>query len=150
MIIDPKGFQNMKLLIDTNVVLDILLRREPFFENAAKIAVLSEKGYINCYVSASAVTDIYYIAKKELKSKDLAIALIENLLKTFYIATVSEASIHEALELKWDDFEDCVQYTAGKSIDVDYIVTRNKNDFVKSEIDTLLTDELINMIINKE
>ena len=150
MIIVPKGFQNMKLLIDTNVVLDILLRREPYYENAAKIAVLSEKDYISCYVSASAVTDIYYIAHKELKSKDTAITLLENLLKTFRIAAVSEASIHEALDLRWSDFEDCVQYTAGKSIDVDYIITRNKKDFEKGEIDTLSTDELINMITDNK
>ena len=52
----------MKLLFDTNVVLDVLLNRAPYCESAAKAAVLSEKGYVNGYVSASAVTDIYYIA----------------------------------------------------------------------------------------
>jgi predicted nucleic acid-binding protein len=139
----------MKLLIDTNVVLDILLRREPHYENAAKIAVLSENNHIECYISASAATDIYYISNKELRNKDTAIALLENLLKTFRIATVSESCILEALNLKWNDFEDCVQYTAGKNINVDYIITRNTSDFSKSQIKAISSDDFM-QIISKE
>ena len=137
----------MKLLIDTNVVLDILLRREPYYVNAAKIAVLSEKGYISCYVSASAVTDVYYIAKKELASKEAAIDLLANLFAAFRIAAVSEANIHEALDLKWDDFEDCVQYTVGQSINADYIVTRNPKDFETSQIEVLSTEGILDIVI---
>ena len=124
----------MKLLIDTNVILDILLSRGPHCKSSAKVVVLSEKGYIDCYVSASAVTDIYYIAQKEIKNKESLINLLTKLFDTFRIAAVSEACIHEALDLKWDDFEDCVQYTAGKNIDADYIITRNAKDFAKSQI----------------
>jgi predicted nucleic acid-binding protein len=138
----------MKLLIDTNVVLDMLLRREPHYENAAKVAVLSEKGYVSCYVSASAVTDIYYIAQKELGNKDLLISILVKLFETFRIAAVSEAGIHEALDLNWDDFEDCVQYTAGKSVEVDYIVTRNVKDFAKGQIGAVSPKEFIDMITN--
>jgi predicted nucleic acid-binding protein len=54
----------MKILIDTNIALDVLLKREPFYEDAAKVILLSEKDIIDAYVSASAVTDIYYIARK--------------------------------------------------------------------------------------
>ena len=138
----------MKLLIDTNVVLDILLYRKPYHENAAKIAVLSEKGHISCYVSASAVTDVYYIAQKELKSKDAAKALLVNLFSTFRIAAVSETSIHEALDLDWDDFEDCVQYTVGKNMNAEYIITRNAKDFAKSQIIAISPDEFLNMIVS--
>ena len=136
----------MKLLINTNVVLDILLRRRPFFEDAAKIAVLSEKGYISCYVSASAITDIYFIAQKELKNKDLLLDLLTKMFDAFRIAAVTEASIHEALDLKWDDFEDCVQYTAGKKIQANYIITRNTKDYGKGEIDALSPKEFLEMI----
>ena len=146
MITALKGCQDMKLLIDTNVVLDILLRREPYYEIAAKIAVLSEKDYISCYVSASAVTDIYYIAQKELKNKKTPVELLTKLFNTFRIAAVSETSIHEALDLKWDDFEDCVQYTAGKNIYADYIITRNTKDFVKGEINALSPEGFLEMI----
>ena len=139
----------MKLLIDTNVVLDILLRRELYYKNAAKIAVLSEKSHINCYVSASAVTDVYYIAYKELKNKGAAIDLLKKLFNAFRIATVSEASIYEALDLEWDDFEDCVQYTVGRNVNVDYIITRNPKDFDKSQIDVISPEAFLDMVITQ-
>ena len=136
----------MNILIDTNVMLDQLLKREPFYEDAERIRVLSENGHINSYISASAITDIYYIARKELSDRNAAITLIENLLKTASIAAVTETSIHEALVLKWDDFEDAVQYVAGKSIAADYIITRNKNDFISSKIEVLSPDEFLSKI----
>lgn len=136
----------MKVLIDTNIILDILLRREPHYENAARISILSEKGYINSYISASAITDIYYVARKELKDKDTVIELIKEILKTTHIASVTESCIYEALELKWNDFEDSVQYVIGQSISADYIITRNKKDFTNSQIKVISPEEFLNQI----
>ena len=62
-----KDWGNMKLLIDTNVVLDVLLRREPFFRTAAEVLNLTQRDEVWEYVSASAITDIYYIANKQMK-----------------------------------------------------------------------------------
>ncbi|MDR0609920.1 MAG: PIN domain-containing protein [Planctomycetaceae bacterium] len=59
----------MRILLDTNIILDVLLNRQPYCLNAAKIIVLSEKEIIESYVSASAITDIYYVAKKSYKDK---------------------------------------------------------------------------------
>jgi predicted nucleic acid-binding protein len=139
----------MNVLIDTNVVLDQLLKREPFYENAKRIHLLSEKGYINSYISASAVTDIYYIANKELNDKDIVVKLLENLLKTTNVAAVTETGIHEALQLKWDDFEDAVQYVAGKSISAEYIVTRNAKDFTDSLIDVISPEAFLEKITSQ-
>jgi len=136
----------MNVLIDTNVVLDQLVRRDPFYENAERIRLLSEMGYINSYISASAVTDIYYIAKKELKNKDVVVKLIEKLLETTSIAAVTESSIHEALVLKWDDFEDAVQYVAGQNVSADYIITRNPNDFENSRIKIVSPEEFLSIV----
>ena len=136
----------MNVLIDTNVVLDMLLQRDPDFQNAARINVLSEKGYICSYISASAATDIFYVAKKELKNKNTVIELLKNLLATTRIASVTEAGIHEALDLQWDDFEDSVQYVAGKNVSAEYIITRNPKDFANSQIKILSPEEFINQI----
>ena len=133
----------MNVLIDTNVILDVLLKREPHYKNAAKIIVLSEKNYICGYISASAITDIYYIAKKELKSKDAAFETLKNILRTVHIASVTESDIYEALDLKWDDFEDSVQYAAGKSISAAYIITRNSKDFTGSAVKAISPDEFL-------
>jgi predicted nucleic acid-binding protein len=140
----------MKVLIDTNIILDILLRREPYYENAVKINILSEKGYIHSYMSASAVTDIFYIAKKELKNKNAVIELIKNLLKTIHVAAVTERNIHEALDLNWNDFEDSVQYVAGQSISADYIVTRNPEDYSGSTIKVISPDKFLNKLMSQE
>ena len=137
----------MNLLIDTNVILDILLQREPYYKDAAKINALSENGYVCGYISASAVTDIFYVAKKELKNKDLAIKLLKDILKTIHIASVTETNIYEALDLQWDDFEDSVQYVIGQSISADYIITRNPKDFSNSDIKVMSPEEFFNQII---
>lgn len=140
----------MNVLIDTNVILDILLRREPHYKNAARINVLSEKGYIFSYISASAVTDIFYIAKKELKDKDTVFELLKTLLKTTRIASVTEGSIYEALELNWDDFEDSVQYVTGQNISAEYIITRNPKDFANGYIEVISPEEFLNKITSQE
>ena len=136
----------MTVLIDTNVILDFLIKRVPYYENAAMINVLSEKGYLQSYVSASAVTDIYYIAKKELGTKDEAVRLLENLLKTIRVASVAESTIHEALNLKWNDFEDSVQYVAGQGISADYVITRNPDDFTGSQIKVISPEAFLSQM----
>ena len=133
----------MNVLIDTNVMLDILLQREPHCRDAAKVNVLAEKKHIRSYISASAVTDIFYIAKKELKDTGKATELLKNILKTTRIASVTENCIYEALDLKWNDFEDSVQYVAGKNILADYIITRNANDFANSRIKAISPTEFL-------
>ena len=133
----------MIVLIDTNVVLDVLLQREPYFQDAARINVLSEKGYMNGYISASAVTDIFYIAKKETKSRATARELLKNLLKTIHVAAVTQDSILEALDLQWNDFEDSVQYVTGKNISANYIITRNPADFANSQVKVLSPEEFL-------
>jgi len=142
----------MNLLIDTNVVLDYLLRREPFYESAAKLVLLSEKRYIDSFISATSVTDIFYIAKKELKNKEKVFELIKSILKTVRVASVNEKSIYEALELKWNDFEDSVQYVVGENIFAEYIITRNSKDFInyKETIKINSPEEFLDLITNKD
>ena len=139
----------MNVLIDTNVILDILLQREPYHKDAARVGVLSEKGYLHSYISASAVTDIFYIARKEVASREIALGLIKDILKTIHIAMVTESNIYEALELKWNDFEDSVQYVVGKSISADYIITRNAVDFAKGQIKAISPNEFINLVVSQ-
>ena len=106
-----KDWGNMKLLIDTNVVLDVLLRREPFFRTAAEVLNLTQRDEVREYVSASAITDIYYIANKQMKDRDAVRDLLKRLLMIVSVAAVSEREIQNALNLAWGDFEDSVQYS---------------------------------------
>lgn len=101
----------MKLLIDTNIVLDVLLKREPFCQDAVNVMNLAKYDDVQEYISASAVTDIYYIAYKQIKDRTLVLDLIKRLLMVVAVAAVSEQEIRNALETGWKDFEDAVQYS---------------------------------------
>jgi len=135
----------MKILIDTNIALDHLLKREPFCREAEKIIGLS-KGGVGVYLSASSITDVYYITRKALGNKDSAMSLLKSLLRAVGVATVSDSEIHQAITLEWDDFEDAVQYACGESLDVDYVVTRNKEDFTSPRLSVVTPGELIGFL----
>lgn len=124
----------MKLLIDTNILLDVLLKREPFYYKAVEVLELVQYDNVQEYVSAAAVTDIYYIAYKYLKDKELVRQLLKKLMGIVSIAAVSEKEIEEALELAWNDFEDSVQYVVALLNEMDGIVTRNPKDYKRADM----------------
>jgi predicted nucleic acid-binding protein len=123
----------MNILVDTNVVLDILLERRPWYTEAALIFGLSQRNLLNGFVSASSITDIFYLTQKE-HGKQGARESLKRLLQVFNPATVTDAHIRRALELEWGDFEDSVQFTVGESLSADFIVTRNVKDFASCPI----------------
>ena len=124
----------MKLLIDTNILLDVLLKREPFYYKAVEVLELVQYDNVQEYVSAAAVTDIYYIAYKYLTDKELDPQLLKKLMGIVSIAAVSEKEIEEALELAWNDFEDSVQYAVALLNEMDGIVTRNPKDYKRADM----------------
>ncbi|GHU67766.1 twitching motility protein PilT [Spirochaetia bacterium] len=139
----------MNILIDTNVALDALLERQPFYAAAAKVLGLSTLG-VRIFVSASAITDIYYISRRQTGSKKTAMELLKNLLLYVDAATVSDAEIRRAIALDWGDFEDAVQYAAGERLAVDFIVTRNPADFFSSPIEAVTPDQFIRRVTGLE
>lgn len=140
----------MKLLIDTNVVLDVLLRREPFFRTAAEVLNLAQRDDVREYVSASAITDIYYIANKQLKDRAAVRDLLERLLKIVSVAAVSEQEIRNALNLTWADFEDSVQYSVALLNEMDGIVTRNPSDYQEANMRIWLPEQVLELFAVNE
>jgi len=140
----------MKLLIDTNVVLDVLLRREPFFRTAAEVLNLTQRDDVREYVSASAITDIYYIANKQLKDRTAVRDLLERLLKIVSVAAVSEQEIRNALNLTWADFEDSVQYSVALLNEMDGIVTRNPDDYQEANMRIWLPEQVLELFAVNE
>ena len=124
----------MKILTDTNIVLDVILKREPFYTMPMDVLRLAQREDIQEYVSASAITDIYYLSYRQLRDKKLVKRLIKNLLTVVSVAYVSEREIFKAIELDWPDFEDTVQYSVALLQQMEGIVTRNPEDFKRSEI----------------
>lgn len=133
----------MKCLIDTNVILDVLLKREPFYNDSASILTLSGQEDIILYVSASSITDIYYIAYQTLRNKEKVKQMLRKLLKIVLIAGVSGDEIRNALALPWRDFEDSVQYSVALLQEMDGIVTRNPSDYKEAEIKVWRPEEFL-------
>ncbi len=132
----------MQILIDTNVILDVLLNRESFAQDAVKILKLPASD-VQKYVSASAITDIYYIARQEIRDKQLVKELIKKVLKIVKVANVSESIILSALDSDWADFEDSVQNAVAEFHDFDVIITRNQSDYKKSNLKVFSPKEFL-------
>jgi len=137
----------MTVLIDTNVVLDVLLNSAGFIENSRSLLDLAEQKRFTGYISASAVTDIFYISQKKL-GKKAAREAIKHLLHIYYPATVTDKDIYKALDLTWDDFEDSVQFTVGEGLSADYIVTRNIKDFSSGHIPAVTPEQFMQIIVD--
>lgn len=140
----------MKLLIDTNIVLDVLLQREPFCRDAVKVMNLAQYDDVHEYVSASAITDIYYIAYKQIKDRKLVLDLIKRLLMVVSIAAVTEQEIRNALETEWKDFEDAVQYSVALLNEMEGLVTRNPRDYERADISIWSPEQVLKVYGDKK
>lgn len=118
----------MQVLIDTNVVLDVLMQRSGY-ELSGRVLQMSGKGIIRGFLSASAVTDIYYILNRQMKDLVRTVDSIKTILSLIDVADVTGEDIREALDSGWKDFEDCVQNRVAVHNHARYIVTRNIKDY---------------------
>ena len=136
----------MKIMCDTNVVLDVLLDREPFVQDSYKILSLCEEHRIHGFVSASSITDIYYLTRKYTHSTELAYRAMGKLLEIVKACSVTNNDVLVAYQKKAKDFEDCLLATCAKSIGCDFIITRNKRDFEEFDIPLLTPTELLKQL----
>ncbi len=118
----------MKLLIDTNVILDMVFRRKGCDDSMKLFRKIKDYGYV-AYITASSVTDLFYITRKVLHDTGQTYAVMENIFKLVTVLSVTEKDIMDAFGQKWKDFEDCVQYMTGKNSGADFIITVNRGDF---------------------
>lgn len=123
----------MIALVDTNVVLDVLLDREPFSEDSADVLSRAERGDIRGLVCATTVTTLHYLCRKVLGGRKTQREL-KALVSIVDVAAVNRAVIDAALASTIEDFEDAVLAASGESAGADAIVTRNKRDFATASI----------------
>ena len=131
-----------KIFLDTNIILDFLLKRESFFEESREIVALGYNHVCELYLSSLSFSNIAYIARK----KYVGSALYECLSEVREFVEVSEVGqniVDLAIALKAKDFEDAMQYFSAKEIGADCIVTRNVKDFEFAEIEVLTPHEFL-------
>lgn len=132
----------MKILIDTNVVLDALLGREPFVQAATHIFVLTEQSRLESYLCATTVTTVDYLLSQALE-KSAARSALKRLIELFEIAPVNRPVIEAALRSKIRDFEDAVLEQAAYLVGAQAIISRDAKDFKRSIIKVLDPAELL-------
>ena len=134
-----------RVLIDINVLMDVLQKREPFYDASAQVLSLAEDARIDGFISAHAVTTLMYLLAKD-RSISSAKAIITSLLQFLKVIKVDQSTIEQAMNLDCRDFEDAVQMIAALQAGLDYVVTRNPRDFGSSLVPVLQPVELIKAI----
>lgn len=139
----------MKILFDTNVILDVLLHRKPHCEIAARLINRVESGQLEGYLSAHSLTTVGYLVTKA-HDRARAKTVVKNLLTLFQIADVNQIVLGLAIDLPFSDLEDAVLYQAGLSAGVDAVVTRNGRDFKKVQLPIYSPQELYGLLQQKQ
>jgi predicted nucleic-acid-binding protein len=133
-----------RVLFDSDVLLDVLAQRQPFIVVSAQALNTVTHPQVQGYVAGHAVTNIFYILRRQVGS-ETARELLSRLLQHLQIASVTDEVIRAALQCSMTDFEDAVTSEAANAASVEVIVTRNTSDFMASAIPAILPEELLAM-----
>jgi predicted nucleic acid-binding protein len=135
----------VNVLIDTNVVLDVLLDRQPYVGTSAGVLAAVEAGLISGMLGATTVTTVYYLAQRSIGVR-LARRHLRSLLSMCDVAPVDHAVLREALDLGFPDYEDAVLHEAARRARASGIVTRDRTGFGRAELPVWSPDELLAVI----
>jgi len=133
----------MKIFLDTNVILDVLTKREPFYINSAKVLTLVNEKIVSGYISAITVNNVYYILRK-LKDKDTAKNFIKEILESFETIPLTKDILTQANKISTRDFEDGIQFFSALGYGCDFLITRNDKDYPSLGIRIMTPTEFIN------
>ena len=132
----------MRLFIDTNIMLDLLGERVPFYDSIAKIATLADKGTVSLIVSALSYSTVFYLLTK-YESKEKVREKLRKFKIISEVAGVDETIIEKGLNSTFTDFEDSLQYFCALRTKSDVLLTRNQKDYKESAIPVMSADEYL-------
>jgi len=135
----------LKILFDTNVILDVLLNRSPFVDMSANLVSSVESHVIDGYLCATTITTLDYLISKS-RNRETAKIEIQKILTLFQIAEVNSTVLSMAINSGFTDFEDAVQYFSGTCCNVNGLVTRNTKDYKQATLPIYTPDELGSII----
>lgn len=127
---------------DTDIILDVLARRTPFYQSAAQLFSLAERGEVKIHVSALSFANLHYILRKNLPAHK-AIETLKNLRKLVAVLPLDDNIIAKALESGFRDFEDAIQYNTALSKGLAYLITRNVRDYPKPSLTVCTAEEFL-------
>ncbi|WCL50638.1 type II toxin-antitoxin system VapC family toxin [Leptospira sp. GIMC2001] len=133
-----------EVYLDSDVIIDFLYGREPFFIDSIEIISLIEEKKIKGYISSLIIWNLFYILSKQLNSKK-ARELIKDFKNLIHIISVDEKIIDFGLNSTIKDFEDSIQYFCARTKDIEYFITRNKKDYPKEGIKVVTPKEFLTL-----
>jgi len=133
----------MRVIVDTNVILDVILSREPFHTSAQKLMILSAEKKIQAFLTANSITDIYYFTAKFLKNPTEARRVLKVLFATFGIISVGSDDLNRAIEIEMEDYEDALVVACSKKNKSKCIISRDIKDFGTSSVPVMAPDDFI-------
>ncbi|HMA99870.1 MAG TPA: PIN domain-containing protein [Spirochaetota bacterium] len=133
-----------KIFIDSDVILDVILERQPHFENSQRILAYIENNIFNGYTSSLILSNCFYIINNK-KNKDAALKAIRKLRSILTILSFTDKEIGESINSSFTDFEDGIQYFICINNDLPTLITRNIKDFKKSNINIFTPKEYLNL-----
>jgi predicted nucleic acid-binding protein len=131
-----------KILVDTNIVLDLLSKREEFYQEAQELFTLADYKNVKLYISALSIANVHYILAKNLKL-DEARKLLIKFKVLVEVLPMNDKILELALVSDFKDFEDAIQYHTALENELDLILTRNKKDFKKSVLPVFTAKEYL-------
>lgn len=134
-----------KVFIDSDIILDVLAKREPFYASAALLFSLIEKRKIDGYTSPIVFSNVHYVLRKRV-SKKITLESLRYLKTLIQILPLDNRAIELALDSEFNDFEDAIQYFCAEQNSIKYIITRNKIDYKKAKITILTAKEFLSML----
>ena len=135
----------MKVLIDTNVIMDEILSREPFCVDSRRVIQLCSEEDAETFLAAHTITNLFYLLRKNLSVGERRTVIL-SLFKTYEVVPIDEPKLTAALRNEdFKDFEDCLQVECAKAVEADYIITRDTKDFEKSTVPCVTPAEFCNL-----
>lgn len=134
-----------KILIDTNVLLDYLLERESYFENAKQVVISCVEGKVKGCIAAHSIPNMFFILRKDFTAKERR-EVLTNLCSIFDVEGIDKSKLLSGLSNEdFSDFEDCLQMECAKAYEAEYIVTRNVSDYATSEIKAIEPEDYLKL-----
>lgn len=138
----------MVVLVDTNVIIDFLTTREPFYKASSEIITKCAKKELTGYVAFHSIPNLWYILRKTPEHRRRE--WITDVCRFLRVVGASHEEVVKAIRMKeFEDFEDCLQDRCASSVGAEYIITRNTMDFVNSEVQAILPEEFLKLLEDK-
>ena len=133
-----------KVFVDTDIIYDLLGKRNPFYLAAAQLFTLADEGKIQIFISALSIANIHYLISK-LKSEKEAKEILRKFKVLVHVAPLNDKIIDLALNSDFSDFEDAIQYYSALQSETEVLLTRNLKDYRKAQITVLTAQDFINL-----